>query len=333
MCTKCSTIGTSDGIYRNIVVGGVAFVLLGVWGGSRLQAGLIVFDTEMVSMDLTGGPFPMPLASDPANSLGDSIDGYGFVDSNVSVKLSSQRSTNPGQASLGTTTATPLNGPATPGPIDPEALDGQQFVVESFFDVFFDITVTDVDPRPGRDYAGLPHGASITLLDNGPTRINSIYESVFDKDAANFGLFPPPGANPFLGLFDLEIPLGADINGNGENDKIKFSIGVISAGDEDRVFTQLPNGTILNEFDATAFLDGAIVDESTDPPFTLGVLDPATNFPDPGAFGGPTRATSTLQNAVVHPTVPEPSTLALLGSGLASILCCGYRKRVRRVRH
>ena len=49
------------------------------------------FDTELVSLNLLGGPFAMPLASDPDNDLGDSVEGYGFVDSQVEVTLSSQR--------------------------------------------------------------------------------------------------------------------------------------------------------------------------------------------------------------------------------------------------
>ncbi len=55
------------------------------------QFGCIQFDTELVSLDLTGGPYPIPLASDPSNLLGDSIEGFGFVDSYVTITLSSQR--------------------------------------------------------------------------------------------------------------------------------------------------------------------------------------------------------------------------------------------------
>ena len=80
-----------------------------------------------------------------------------------------------------------------PEPIDPDELDGQEFIVDSFFDVFFDITVTDVDDRPGRDYAGQPDGASVVLKDNGPASLQSIYTALFDEEAPNFGLIPPPG--------------------------------------------------------------------------------------------------------------------------------------------
>ena len=43
----------------------------------------------------------MPLASDPGNLLGDSVEGYGFVNSEVTLTLSSQRLVSPGPPSLG----------------------------------------------------------------------------------------------------------------------------------------------------------------------------------------------------------------------------------------
>jgi adhesin HecA-like repeat protein len=283
----------------------------------RLLATL-VFDTELVSLNLSGGPYPMPLASDPANLLGDSIDGYGFVDAEVSITLASQRLPDatppgPGPPSVGQACATNEQSPAgdrgclfgqippSQDPINPAELDGQPFFVDSFFDVFFDITVTDVDSRPGRDFAGQADGASFLLPNNGPANMISIYTRIFDKDAPNYGLIPPPEVAPYIGHFQIEIPLGGDINGNGENDKIKFTIASHAAGDGNRTFTQLPDGTVLDEFDSAAFLEGAIVDESTDPPFTLGAGSPAAPaFSGPGALTGPTTATSTLLNPVAN---------------------------------
>lgn len=267
----------------------------------------IEFDTTLESLNLSGGPYPMPLASDPGNVLGDSVEGYGFVDSEVTITLSSQRPVDPGPASTGQAIAslgeTPsINAARSSGgdPINPDELDGEQFFVDSFFDVFFDITVTDVDPRPGRDFAGFPDGASIPLQDNGPAFLQSRYDAIFDKDAPNFGLIPPPQVAPYIGHFDIEIPLGGDINGNGEDDKIKFTIASHAAGDENRVFTTLPDGTVIDEFDSAAFLQGAVVDVSTDPPFTLGAGSPgAPAFSGPGALTGPTTATSTLVTPIV----------------------------------
>ena len=70
------------------------------------------FQTELTSMSLTGGPFPMPLAFDPTNNLGDSVDGYGFVNSSATFNLSSERTSSPGSASLGSYDASP-NAPPT----------------------------------------------------------------------------------------------------------------------------------------------------------------------------------------------------------------------------
>jgi len=161
----------------------------------------------------------------------------------------------------------------------------------------------------------MPDGASIALPDNGPAGISSFYTAVFDKDAPNFGLFPPPEADPYIGFFQIEIPLGADINGNGEDDKIKFLLGSMSMADENRQFIGLPNGTVIDLLDMSAVFDIAVVDVSTDPPFTIGTMDPLTGLPS-NAFGGPTTATSTLLNPVVPPAVPVPSSILLLASGL-----------------
>ncbi len=83
-------------------------------------------------------------------------------------------------------------------------------------------------------------------------------------------------------------------------------------GDSNRTFIVLPNGTVIESFDSAAALDGAIVDETTDPPFSIGMINPLTGLPDPLLFGGPTGASSDLLN----PVVPEPSQglLAILGS-------------------
>jgi hypothetical protein len=281
----------------------------------QAQTNCIEFDTELVSLDLTGGPFPIPLASDPMNSFGDSINGYGLVNCEVRITLSSQRAVNPGPRSLGKAFARDFGedvGAAGTGNdcnsvIDPDELDGQQFFVNSFFDVFFDITVTDVDARPGRNInpADPPNatGTSIGLLDNsspGDHDVQSFYQRLFDKDAPNFGLIPPPEGDPYIGHFDIQIPLGVDINGNGENDKVKFTLASHSAGDENRTFIVLPDGTTLDMFDSAAFLQGAVVDQSADPPFMIGAMLP-NGQPDPASFGGPTTASSKLVNPVLMP--------------------------------
>ncbi len=287
---------------------------------------VIEFDTSLQDFTLQGpNPFPIPLASDPTNNLGDSIDGYGFVDSQVTVTLSSMNGGTPSlgkacayQNAQGRADRTGCGAPSS-DPIDPDALDGTNFIVDSFFDVFFDITVTDVDPRSGRDYAGQPDCASIVLPEQG-AEMRSISDlNIFDADAFNFGLIPPPEGAPYIGHFDVVIPLGADINGNGELDKMKFTLVTHSVGDGNRTFIQLPDGTVLDEFDSGAFLEGAILDVIDDPPFIIGAMLP-NGLPDMSAFGGRTTATSLL----LTPVVPEPTTLAL---GLIGMLPFTMRRR------
>ena len=327
---SCSTIGHVICLLSaaSLFMAGVATP---VYAGQPSGFVQLQFDTELTSLNLSGGPFPMPLASDPGNALGDSVGGYGFVDSQVMITLSSQRVHAPGPASTGMafadSRAPTLAGSASgdgmpePMPINPSEWDGQEFFVQSFFDVFFDITVTDVDTRAGRNFAGMADGASIQLIDNGPANMSSNYARTFIADAPNFNLIPPPEVAPYIGHFLIEIPLGGDINGNGTNDKLKFTLATHSVGDENRTFVQLPDGTVVDTFDSAAALEGAIVDETSDPPFTIGMIDPSTGLPDPNVFGGPTTARSNLLN----PIVPEPSTLVLLILSTAG--CCLRRGR------
>jgi len=126
-----------------------------------------------------------------------------------------------------------------------------------------DITVTDVDPRPARDHAGQPDGAAVTLQDVPAPGMRSLYSRPFDASAPNFGQIPPPEVAPYIGHCDIVIPLGGDLNGNGTNDVLKFTLATHSVGDENREFLILPDGTVLDEFDSAAFLEGAVVDETS----------------------------------------------------------------------
>ena len=107
------------------------------------------------------------------------------MNSNVLLTLSSQRPISPGPRSLGQACAFPGSpagtgagvgggcGGGDPPPIDPSEFDGESFFVQSFFDVFFDVTVTDVDPRPGRNYVGA--FPAIQIQNIGPANMQNFH--------------------------------------------------------------------------------------------------------------------------------------------------------------
>jgi hypothetical protein len=195
-----------------------------------------------------------------------------------------------------------------PPPIDPSEHDGDTFFVQSFFDVFFDITLTDVDPL--NSYTA-PLPPVLQAQNVGPAPMSTSYFREFQADAPNFNLIPPPESAPYIGHLNIEVPLGVDVNGNGELDKIKFQLATHSVDDEARTFIVLPNGTVVDAFDSSANLEGAVVDVLTDPPFSA-------------TLTGPTTAQSTLLNAVV----PEPGALALIfAGGLLMPTFCRMRRQ------
>ncbi len=72
-------------------------------------------------------------------------------------------------------------------------------------------------------------------------------------------------------------------------------------------------------------MEGAIVDESTDPIFDLGTTDPLTGNLDPAAFGGELAFTTSLVNPIVEAS--EPATAGLFAVGLAGLGLVRARKR------
>ena len=111
-------------------------------------------------------------------------------------------------------------------------------------------------------------------------------------------------------MLGFEIPLGIDLDGNGELDKIKFGLVAFAVADANRSFIVLPDSTVIDSFYFVADITGSIVDLQDDPPFgPITLSGPAT---------GSSRPTG-------PDSVPEPSLLALLGMGLAGFGLTGRR--------
>lgn len=236
----------------------------------------IVFDTELLSINLVGSGV-MPLS-----------ENRGDISTSIILTQSS------GLASIGRTTAVGPN-------------QGSQYQVQSYFDFFFDITFWDTDATV--NFPGMQDGSSLTFTNNGPTHLETPYSATFDQGSPNYGLFPPPEANPYIGFFNFEIPLGFDLDRNGELDKIKIASGGLTVLEDNRTFITLPDGTVIDQFNTTLIMSGGVMDLSSDPPF------------GPITLTGPTTARSNLS----IPPIPEPATILLLGLGLLSLT--GYGRK------
>ena len=158
----------------------------------------LTYETEIVSMDLSG-TFPLPLADEWKNVVSE-------------MRLSE----SPALASTGQAFATYTgvgSNPATAADIQ----DGDEFFVDSFFDVFFDIEIEDVDPVA--DFGGgLP--ALLGPFSGGPAHMSlggadGTAQSIriADTSKPNFGLFPIDG-DVYLGHVEVDIPLPVSIGGD-----------------------------------------------------------------------------------------------------------------------
>ena len=200
-----------------------------------------VFETELLSMDLAGEGL-MPLGA-----------GLGNVNSRIEIHESAALA-SPGVACVWS--ADPAGTPTN-----------SYFIVDSFFDVFFDITVTDIDPL--NDFGGQPDEAVIALAGVGPAKMRSTYQGTPPADNLQpppFNFLPPPEEEPYIGHEQVIIPLD-DIGLDGFF--LKFTVVSHEVDGENRTYIELPNGEVIDSFDSAADLTGAITDDITDPPFAI----------------------------------------------------------------
>lgn len=253
---------------------------------------------------LSGAP---PATADPF--------GYGWVDTRVTLTLSTTAST--GQASLGVPYNFPtvnagiatsavaggdgpscFNGPGTAGNV----VTGDTVCVSSFFNVYFDVNLTNIDTTTGFFGGGGP--AVLTATNLGPAHMQQNSTCIADTSKVNLGCLPAVGS-AYIGHFKVNLPLGVDINGNSFNDTISFVLVQHNVGGVTNTYTQGSN--VVDTFNSSANASGSVQDAGTDPPF------------GPFILNGPTTA----QQETVYPA-PEPATLGLLGAGLGFL---GWKRR------
>ncbi|MDP2833744.1 MAG: hypothetical protein Q8Q28_10745 [Pseudomonadota bacterium] len=246
-----------------------------------------------VFLPLTGAGTTSTLSGAPTAT----VDGYGWVKSNISISLSTGTPST-GAAYLG------LPYPAGPGggtshgcflgaSMAGNANTGDTVCVSSFFDVFYDVMITDIDGTAG--YFGGAGPAAMGAAGLGPINMQFNGDCVADTSKPNLGCLPPVGS-PYIGHFLISMALGQDVNLNGFLDVIKFEFGTHNVGDVTNSFF---NGNqLVDTFNSTIAGNGAVMDAITDPPFTF-------------TLTGPTTA----QQGIVYAadSIPEPASLALLG--------------------
>jgi len=283
------------------------------------QAGVVQVMTPITVFDGTGTG-SIPLASDPGNALGDSVDGYGFVDAAATISAS------PTESSGGVTTIG----------FDLTTL---MVSVSSVFTLHLDLTLEDADARAGRDFAT---GSPVT-----PTRLSPLVIEVageLDLLALLAALAALPGDateaeqyNAILAaaaatatvthtITDAKYALGVDVNGNGTPDVMTLGTTDLDTtaleldftdGDLEELVTAILDGTLTDPLVIEAGVSvaglgltfmGDVFDETADPPFTISFVDVTIA----------SEATS----------VPEPSSLLLLlAAGVGLILLARRRAR------
>ncbi|BCG64518.1 MAG: hypothetical protein methR_P2302 [Methyloprofundus sp.] len=270
---------------------------------TQIPTQLLSFGPNGINADIY-----LPLTSGATTSSADGInsplatlDNYGWVKSNVAITLS---------------TATPSTGYATLGKrfgncgsgLAGAVGQGYDVCVDSLFDVFFDVTITDIDPTT--NFFDSPTLVTLPVLSDGPIPMEFHGICSADLSQANLGCLPPSGF-PYVGHFKIDTPLGLDINGNNLNDFLHFTFGAHNVGGVTDTF--INDNSVNDTFNSTIVGTGAVDDAATDPEFSF-------------TLSGPVTASQEIVYAAQN--VPEPSYLLLFSAGfsLMGLLRRNHRK-------
>lgn len=285
----------------------------------------LTIPTQLLSFGPIQGDVFLPLTN-AANSSTEpgapaAVDGYGWVDSHVTITLSSQRSPAAGPPSLGQATlGVPFSGGAAGG-VAPgcqghgqagNVSTGDSVCVNSFFDVWFDVTISNQDTSGAKFFGNAGAPQTISQIDNQtPSPLQQNSTCIADTSKPNLGCLPPAGS-AYIGHFQVKVELGLDINGNGANDKLKFDFVQHDVGGVTNTF--LSGANLVDTFNSTIQNTGGMVgDALSDPPFGSFVL------------AGPTTASQGIIFAAESAALPEPASLSLLAAGLG--IMPGFRRR------
>jgi len=281
---------------------------------------VIQVNTPITVFDGTGTGV-VPLASDPGNALGDSVDGYGWVSAAATISAS------PSMASGGVTT------------ISFDLLTSFMVSVSSVFTLHLDLTLEDVDSAPGRDFAT---GSPVTPARLSPLVIEIAGEVDILSLLGALAALPADATeaeqyNALLAaaattatvtetITDAKYALGVDVNGNGDLDVMTLSTTDLDTtaleldftdGDLEALLDAILDGTLADPLVIEAGVSvtglalaftGNVFDVTSDPPFTLNFVD------------------VTIGSAAA--SVPEPSSLLLLlAAGVVLVLLARRRRR------